>query len=211
MCALSERLWTMFVAQDAPYKLGRRHETDHVIYSLRELARTFDSPYLPFPGYLSDMIFKHCQDARDRFFGTMDLIDWQRFGQTRPVPDYHATPLELSVDLLERVVRAHLKDALLISRSLGLHFSPQVLSDIEKERSSRGTRRDTRRWYWFDFRGVHEIWQGADGRLSIDLDHKEDSQYAPSTRCISTNVNTIQPCWPRTAWRCCSLAVGPLC
>lgn len=178
--ALAERLWTMHVALDAPYKLCRRYETNHVLYSLLELATTFSSPCFPFPGYLNDMTFKHCQDPRDRFFGTLDLVDWQRFGQTRPVSDYRITPLKLSLDLLKRTVRPYLSDALLISRSLGLRFSPQVLSDIERERSSRGsTQSDTRRWYRFVFEGVCEIEQGADGRLGVDLGHN-GSQYARS-------------------------------
>lgn len=174
------RLYTMYAVWDAPYKLNGRNGTGHVIDTLRTLGTTFQSSTFPFPHYLRRMIYKNCQDPRDRFFGTLDLVDWKRFGQTRPVSDYHRTPLELSLNLLQRLVNPTLEDALLISESLGLQFSPQVLSDIERAHLSRDRRYDIRRWYSFSLQAVHEIEQGADGRLVVDLDHKDPPQYVDS-------------------------------
>jgi hypothetical protein len=139
------------------------------------LTATSESGLLKFPGYLEQMVEKHCQDPRDRFFGTMDMVDWQSFGQTRPIPDYHMTPLELAFDLLQRTVDPMLADVFSISQSLGLHFNSQLLSDIQRKRS----RCDGRRGYVLRLDGVHIVEQGADGRLNVGLYHNH-SRYTES-------------------------------
>jgi hypothetical protein len=169
LCTLADRLCKISESDHAPYNLVETRYADRVVYDLDELTTTSESGEFTFPRYMEQMAEKDCQDPRDRFFGTMDLVDWQRLGQTRPIPDYHITPLELAFNLLQRTVDPMLDDVFFISRSLGLHYKSQPCSDIERKRSQYNARRG----YVSPLSGVHIVEQGADGRLNVGLHHAD--------------------------------------
>ena len=180
LCTLADRLWVISESLHAPYDLQAIRGTDHTISDFDRLVTIFQDPEHPFPSYLMIMMDKDCQDPRDRFYGTLDLVDWQRFGQKRPVPDYHITPLQLAFNLLQMTVDPGFNDVYYIAQSLGLHSNSQLLSDIDRERASRDARCNARRRYGLKLGGIHKIEQRTDGRLSVELHHNSDSRYSHS-------------------------------
>lgn len=179
VCALADRLWAIHESWHAPYNLSERRSTQHRIHDFDRLMRIFRGAKHPFPGYMMCMLDKDCQDPRDRFFSTVGLVDWQRFGQTQPVPDYRLTPIELAFDLLQITAIPSLYDISYIPESLGLQYSAQVLSEIEKKRTSRESQYTARRQYDLRFSGVQVVYRSADGKLSVDL-HRHDEGYTDS-------------------------------
>lgn len=167
LSALSKRISTISM-NDAPYRFESATPPDGIpIFALNEVATSFDSPEFPFPDYFVDLTGRGCEDPRDRFFATIDLIDWQRFGQARPVPDYRITPLELSFDLLHKTVSPKLRHVDYITDALELRFDQKALSDI----GTMKARCSTQRWYMTWVFGVHEVEQDARGRLKVNLQH----------------------------------------
>jgi hypothetical protein len=172
LSALAKRIQGIYKPH-APYALDRMIEVGRSISWLDDLASSFDSPELPFPDYLFLLVDRDCEDPRDRFFGTIDLIDWERFGQTRPIPDYQVTSLELSFDLLHRTGSPTLDHAVTISLALKLQFDTDMLSDIQ----SMSIQCSTRRWYGTRLFGARKVEQDVMGRLKVDLHHETDAMY----------------------------------
>ncbi|KAM3074953.1 hypothetical protein ACMFMG_008358 [Clarireedia jacksonii] len=72
------------------------------IYSMVVQLQAFDSTEFNFPQILEES--RDCQDIRDRIYGTLNLIDWERFHVPRPVPDYNISRVLLAVEVLRRTL-----------------------------------------------------------------------------------------------------------
>lgn len=179
LCTLAARFEVIYESHYAPYTLHERRSTDQAIFGFGMLEMMFKGPSNPFPEYMMCMQSKDCRDPRDRFFSTLGLVDWQRFGLKQPVPDYRITPLELAFDLLQITATPSLHRITNISESLGLQCSSQVLADIERKRTSRESRYTARRQYDLRFAGVQVVYRSADGKLNVDL-HRQDKGYTDS-------------------------------
>lgn len=159
--------------------------------------RIFQGAKHPFPGYMMCMLDKDCQDPRDRFFSTLSLVDWQRFGQAQPVPDYRITPLELAFDLLQITATPSLYDISYISESMGLQYSPQVLSDMKGNvhRESHDTPLEDSTIYGFL---AFRLFTGAPTGNSASIYIATTRDTLTRFHLISTDPNMTHRLWLRT-------------
>lgn len=81
-----------------------------------------------------------CEDARDRVFGTLSMIDWQH--KTPIQPDYSMDPFDLALDVLIRIVHddypyntnSVLSNTIMVARLVGLPDQPssRLTDEIQK-------------------------------------------------------------------------------
>jgi hypothetical protein len=126
---LAKRLWIMYHEDSVrPY----RGVCDPRIFLM-------DLRYSKFPFYLVRISQLQCQDIRDLIYSTSSLIDWASFGETPPIPDYQISPVELALQLVDKLVDTSLRDVLIIARALDL-FNPstilQVLEELQAHRQN---------------------------------------------------------------------------
>lgn len=124
-----------------------------------------------FTKYLEAMAYLECQDARDRIFSTVSLIDWESYGQARLFPDYRMSRLQLASQLMWRLIDMDMGNVRLIATALDLgDEAPQMLNDpgIRGLPSCPGDDQpDVARWWPSGINSAYIIDQNTAGRFQI--------------------------------------------
>ena len=100
------------------YESNAGYRSSRTIGNLYRRLIAYDRDYYHFPAILEDSGV--CEDPRDRIYGILRLIDWERFGVPRPVPDYSISLHQLALEALKRVRDLDLGSAITIASSLGV-------------------------------------------------------------------------------------------
>jgi hypothetical protein len=180
---LSMRFYMMYLHKGGPYKGSR----DSSIFDLRMLLLKNYRKRYNFTHSLLMMHKLQCQDVRDRIYSTHVLIDWNSFGQTPPVPDYRISPLELALQLVEKMPDPDIHGVKLIARTLGLlnpSMRSQVLQELrehqQRTKSYKAPEVRYRKWY-ASLYGAQMVQQDDAGRPRVQL-----GRFAPGESASST-------------------------
>ena len=183
---LAWRFWRLYFHEDGPYK-GDYYSSifDICAFAWKEFHGKFS-----FPRSLLMLHNLQCQDVRDRIYSTHVLIDWNSFGQAPPVPDYRISPLELALQLVDKMPDPDLYGARIIAHTLGL-LIPAKISQVLQE--LRGHQRRTqsykapnaryRKWC-IDLYGVQMVQQGDTGRPWVQF-----GRFVPPSTALSELPN----------------------
>lgn len=171
-------------------------DRDNRIGTLHLLIAGRSRYHYPIKIYLAGMLNMLCQDVRDRIFGTLTLLDWSRFGHLPPVPDYRLTPLEVGLQLLDKVNELDFFTVALIAKNLELPHDPELsltqLSEslINVECSSAANR--SRRWYTHAPE-LFIVRQDPAGRMQIDVQCRPelDTKLPMARRPLETSQETL--------------------
>lgn len=107
-------------------------------------AVTMEKEPLEISSVISSVQELQCEDPRDRVFGTLAMVDWE--GGTPIRPDYHMDPLDLAVEVLQKIKYPSrqyllwvLQDTITMARLVGLlDKSSRRLADEILARRPRG-------------------------------------------------------------------------
>jgi hypothetical protein len=178
---LSLRFSMMYCREDAPYK-GDHHSSifEYCTFSLKEFHKR-----LSFPSSIMMLGNLQCQDVRDRIYSTHVLIDWSSFGQTPPLPDYRISPLELALQLVEKMTDTGLRGVAIIAYTLGL-FNPSMIPQVRQElrehqqrtQSCKAPEARYRKWY-ARLHGAQMVQQDDTGRPIVQFDRYVPTSSAP--------------------------------
>ena len=158
---------------------------------LRELHKRFS-----FPRSLLPLHKLQCQDVRDRIYSTHVLIDWSSFGQTPPVPDYRISPLELALQLVDKMPRPDLQGVRIIAHTLGLlnpPMIPQVLQELREHQPRtkpyKAPEVRYRKWYGSLY-GAQMVQHDDTGRPTVQFDRFAPGESASSTTSSQNSNHT---------------------
>ena len=174
-----DALLDLHVRLDACFNIfedGTQHEWSQVIGDIHTLLLAYDNQDFAFPEILDSLGF--CDDPRDRVYGILRLIDWDRFNVPRPVPDYTITRLQLALQVVERVQQSEISLASTIARALEVDLreifvvSSRTTGQIDT--SCRETCIQRYRSWTSGIYGSSRIYVDDTQRMSVDLLSRED-------------------------------------
>ncbi|KAM0699569.1 hypothetical protein Q7P36_000572 [Cladosporium allicinum] len=189
---LSLRFCRLYCREDVPYK-GDRSSS---IFEICTFARKEFHEEFSFPHSLPMLHKLQCQDVRDRIYSTWVLIDWTSFGQTPPVPDYRISPLELALQLVDKMPDPDLHTVRIIAQSLGLlnpSMIPQVLQELrghqQRTQSYKAPNARYRKWR-VPLDGAQMVQQDDTGRPIVQFDRFAPGESASSTTSSQNSNHT---------------------
>lgn len=96
--------WALYscfnLLHDAPTARGSCSEA---IKDLDGLLDMHDDKAFEFYYFMISVCNLDCEDPRDRIYGTLRLIDWDRVGIPRPVPDYNISNFDLALQIMNHL------------------------------------------------------------------------------------------------------------
>ena len=196
---LNLRLQVVFLTGDQPYT--RRFEYNGLC-RFDALLNLKDRSEFALPRLLAYIDDFHCNDVRDRIFGTLRLIDWTRFGKHPPVPNYQISPTELALDIMRLIDTHDMSILCQLASALMVEDESGSFENWLRTRSGCAegpkvvptpSRVKTCTTYILD---AHIIRRDGEGRLSVALEARNAAtKYTPNVphkmRAASENLKAL--------------------
>ncbi|KAM0709951.1 hypothetical protein Q7P35_002313 [Cladosporium inversicolor] len=155
---------------------------DHRIGGLHLLIAGRSHRHYRIQVYLIGMLKMLCRDVRDRIFGTLTLLDWSRFGHLPPVPDYRLKPLEVGLQLLDKLSELDIWTVALIAKNLELSTDPELsrtqLSESLNNIECSSAANRNREWYT-SAPELFIVRQDPAGRMQVDVTYRLELDTKP--------------------------------
>lgn len=144
----------------------------HDVYKVDTLLQAYNSERFQFPDILEKA--GDCENLRDRIYGMLRLIDWERFGVPRPLPDYTITIPQLALQAVERVRDLDLNNTELIASRL--EVSLQELTNMSSYSNANDAITRHRTWT-SGLCGARPIYEDNEQRLCVSMTSNLASEY----------------------------------